>query len=213
MEHSDCVVFQGSNMAECHPVAFRWPMKAKVEHGAKLIHVDPRFTRTSAMCDLYAPIRAGSDIAFLGGIVNFVLNHPRWNSEPFFRTWLLEYSNAPFIVSPDFQDAEDKDGVFSGLLEYKGGVAEWPFNGFVGSYDGKTWQYAGTSTGATGEPAAQTAKSGETGPSTVAFTASALRASGTTQTISFDLRIWRIDIDTACGGTSSTEANQPSPAC
>ena len=53
-------------MAECHPVAFRWPMKAKVLNGAKLIHVDPRFTRTSAMCDIYAPIRAGSDIAFLG---------------------------------------------------------------------------------------------------------------------------------------------------
>ena len=154
----------GSNMAENHPVAFRWPMKAKM-NGAKIIHVDPRFTRTSAMADIHAHIRAGSDIAFLGGLVNFVINHPRWNSDPFFRTWLLEYSNAPFIVSPEFEDAEDKDGVFSGLLEYKGGVAEWPFNGFVGSYDGKTWQYAGTATGATGEPAAQTAKSGEAGPS------------------------------------------------
>ena len=62
MEQSDCIVFEGSNMAECHPVAFRWPMKAKVDHGAKLIHVDPRFTRTSAMCDIYAPIRAGGDV-------------------------------------------------------------------------------------------------------------------------------------------------------
>ena len=75
----------GSNMAENHPVAFRWPMKAKI-NGAKIIHVDPRFTRTSAMADIHAHIRAGSDIAFLGGFVNFVLNHPRWNSEPFFRT-------------------------------------------------------------------------------------------------------------------------------
>ena len=70
MEDSDCVVIMGSNMAENHPVAFRWPMKAKVEHGAKLIHVDPRFTRTSAVADIYAPIRAGSDIAFLGGVIN-----------------------------------------------------------------------------------------------------------------------------------------------
>ena len=69
MVHSDCVIFQGSNMAECHPVAFRWPMQAKLK-GARLIHVDPRFTRTSAMCDIYAPVRAGSDIAFLGGLIN-----------------------------------------------------------------------------------------------------------------------------------------------
>ena len=168
----------GSNMAENHPVAFRWPMKAKM-NGAKIIHVDPRFTRTSAMADIHAHIRAGSDIAFLGGLVNFVLDHPRWNSEPFFRTWLLEYSNAPFIVSSDFQDAEDRDGVFSGLLEYKGGVTEWPLNGFVGSYDGKSWQYAGTATGATGEPAAQTAKSGETGPSNRPHDAGAAADRGT----------------------------------
>ena len=69
MADSDCIVIMGSNMAECHPVAFRWPMQAKVEHGAKLIHVDPRFTRTSAMADIYAPIRAGTDIAFLGGLI------------------------------------------------------------------------------------------------------------------------------------------------
>ena len=84
MEDSDCIVVMGSNMAENHPVAFRWPMKAKVEHGAKIIHVDPRFTRTSAVADLYAPLRAGSDIAFLGGLVTYVLNSERWNSDPFF---------------------------------------------------------------------------------------------------------------------------------
>lgn len=60
-------------MAECHPVAFRWLMKAKLK-GAKLIHADPRFTRTSAMADIYAPVRAGSDIAFLGGLIRHVLN-------------------------------------------------------------------------------------------------------------------------------------------
>src|SRR3954451_1150097 len=72
MANSDCVLFMGTNTAEAHPVAFRWPMKAK-EKGATLIHVDPRFTRTSAMCDVYVGIRAGSDIAFLGGLVNYVL--------------------------------------------------------------------------------------------------------------------------------------------
>src|SRR2546425_8795256 len=70
----------GSNMAECHPVAFRWPMKAKL-NGAKLVHVDPRFTRTSAVADLHVPIRAGSDIAFLGGLINYVIHSKRWRSE------------------------------------------------------------------------------------------------------------------------------------
>src|SRR5947199_8252906 len=98
MADSDCIVVMGSNMAECHPVAFRWPMKAKVEHGAKLIHIDPRFTRTSAMCDIYAPIRAGSDIAFLGGLVTYIVNDKRWNSDPFFREYLLTYTNAATIL-------------------------------------------------------------------------------------------------------------------
>jgi formate dehydrogenase major subunit len=143
MEHSDCVVFQGSNMAECHPVAFRWPMRAKTEHGAKLIHVDPRFTRTSAMCDLYAPIRAGSDIAFLGGLINYVMNSERWNGDRFFREYLVNYTNAATIVREDFRDTEDLDGIFSGLMEYKKAVPEWPYDGFVGTYETDTWQYAG----------------------------------------------------------------------
>ncbi len=106
MEHSDCVVFQGSNMAECHPVAFRWPMKAKVEHGAKLIHVDPRFTRTSAMCDHYAPIRAGSDIAFLGSLINYVINSERWNQDPFFREYVVNYTTAIFSLGGATLDNE-----------------------------------------------------------------------------------------------------------
>jgi len=141
MEDSDCIIVMGSNMAENHPVAFRWPMKAKV-NGATLIHVDPRFTRTSAMADLYAPIRAGSDIAFLGGLVNYVINSQRWNSEPFFRTWAVHYTNAPTIISDEFKDAEELDGVFSGLMRYEGGAKEWPYNGFVGHYDSSSWEYA-----------------------------------------------------------------------
>jgi formate dehydrogenase major subunit len=143
MEDSDCVLVMGSNMAENHPVAFRWPMKAKVERGAKLIHVDPRFTRTSAMADLHAPLRAGSDIAFLGGLVNYVLGSDRWNRDPFFRSFVATYTNAATIVSGDFRDTEDLDGVFSGLMAYTGDAAEWPFNGFVGEYETGSWAYAG----------------------------------------------------------------------
>lgn len=142
MEDSDCVLVMGSNMAENHPVAFRWPMKAKVEHGAKLIHVDPRFTRTSAMADIYAPLRAGSDIAFLGGLVNHVLNSARWNQDPFFRTFVTTYTNAATIVSKDFRDTEELGGVFSGLMAYTGDADEWPFNGFIGEYEASSWKYA-----------------------------------------------------------------------
>src|SRR3954451_8858958 len=72
LQHSDCIVIQGSNMAEAHPVAFQWVMEAKAR-GAKVIHIDPRFTRTSAVADAHVPLRAGSDMAFLGGIINYIL--------------------------------------------------------------------------------------------------------------------------------------------
>jgi formate dehydrogenase major subunit len=160
MYDSDCIVVMGSNMAENHPVAFRWPMKAKVEHGAKIIHVDPRFTRTSAVADIYAPVRAGSDIAFLGGVINYVINNERWQTDPFFKTWVVNYTNAATIINEDFKDTEDLNGVFSGLIQYKGGVPEWPFNAFIGQYDGATWQYARTKVGDQGHTAA-TAQSGE----------------------------------------------------
>ena len=160
MLDSDCVVVMGSNMAENHPVAFRWPLGAKVLHGAKLIHVDPRFTRTSAVSDIYAPIRAGSDIAFLGGIIRHVINSERWNTDPFFRSWVVNYTNAATLIREDYKDAEENDGVFSGLMEYKGGVPEWPYNGFASQYNDETWHYAGTRIGDQGRVAA-TAQSGE----------------------------------------------------
>ena len=128
-------------MAECHPVAFRWPMKAKLK-GAKLIHVDPRFTRTSAMANIYAPLRAGSDIAFLGGLIRFVTNDERWNKDPFFREYLVNYTNAATLLREDFKDTEDLDGLFSGLLHHADAKAEWPFNGTACQYDTSTWQYA-----------------------------------------------------------------------
>jgi formate dehydrogenase major subunit len=112
-------------MAECHPVGFQWVMEAKAR-GAKVIHVDPRFTRTSALADVHVPLRAGSDIAFLGGIVNYVLEHGKE-----FREYVLAYTNAPTIVSEDFADTEDLDGVFSGLDRQSH------------KYDTKSWQYEG----------------------------------------------------------------------
>src|SRR5690349_200432 len=102
LANADCVLVMGSNMAENHPIAFRFVMQAKAQ-GAKLIHVDPRFTRTSAMADIYAPLRAGTDIAFLGGLINYVLNSERWNSEPFFRDYLVHYTNAAAIVTDTFR--------------------------------------------------------------------------------------------------------------
>ena len=105
----------GSNMAECHPVAFRWPLKAKTGHGAVLMHVDPRFTRTSALCDVHVAIRAGSDIVFLGGIIRHVLESERWNKDPFFREFAVNFTNAATLISPDYKDTEDLGGVFSGL--------------------------------------------------------------------------------------------------
>jgi formate dehydrogenase major subunit len=98
----------GSNMAEQHPVGFQWVMEAKAR-GAKLIHVDPRFTRTSAMADRHVAIRAGSDIAFLGGIVNYIFEHDAW-----FKEYVQSYTNAAVLIREDFVDAEDNDGFFSG---------------------------------------------------------------------------------------------------
>jgi formate dehydrogenase major subunit len=129
MANSDCILFMGSNMAEAHPVGFRWPMKAK-EKGATLIHVDPRFTRTSALCDVFVDIRAGSDIAFLGGLVNYVLSHDKW-----FKEYVLAYTNASAIIEDGFRDTEDLSGLFSG---YHG-------DGQTGTYDAKEggWGYEG----------------------------------------------------------------------
>src|SRR6059036_2501380 len=108
LQHSD-VIMATSNFAENHPVGFQWVMKAK-ERGAKFIHVDPRFTRTSAVADVHVPLRAGTDIAFLGGVINHVLQ-----KEKYFREYVLAYTNAATIVGEDFRDTEDLDGLFSGF--------------------------------------------------------------------------------------------------
>jgi formate dehydrogenase major subunit len=96
-------------MAEAHPVGFQWVMEARAK-GATVIHVDPRFSRTSAVADLHVPIRAGADIAFVGGLINYVLTN-----EKYFLDYVVAYTNASAILSEDFIDTEDMDGVFSGL--------------------------------------------------------------------------------------------------
>src|SRR5256712_9976499 len=129
----------GSNMAECHPVAFRWPMKAKL-NGANLDHVAPRFTRTSAVADLHVPIRAGSDIAFLGGLINYVIHSKRWNTDPFFKEFVVNYTNAATIISDDFKETEELDGAFSGLVQVTE-PAFFPHNGVLGRYCNASRQY------------------------------------------------------------------------
>jgi formate dehydrogenase major subunit len=115
----------GSNMAECHPVGFQWVMEAK-DRGARVIHVDPRFTRTSAVADLHVPIRAGSDIVFLGALVHHIIENQRW-----FHDYVVKYTNAATIVSDEFRDTEDLDGLFSG------------FDPEQHLYDNSSWQYEG----------------------------------------------------------------------
>ena len=96
-------------MAEAHPVGFQWVMEAKAR-GARIIHVDPRFTRTSALAHEYVALRAGSDIAFLGGLINYVLTHGKE-----FRDYVVAYTNAGAILREDFRDTEDLGGLFSGF--------------------------------------------------------------------------------------------------
>src|SRR5688572_29562227 len=115
----------GSNMAENHPIAFRFVMQAK-EKGATVIHVDPRFTRTSALADLYVPLRAGSDIAFLGGLINYILSRDLW-----FKEYVLNYTNLSTIIEDGFKDTSELDGIFSG------------WNADTHSYAFDSWQYRG----------------------------------------------------------------------
>ncbi len=123
LSNADCILIQGSNMAEAHPVGFQWVMEAK-RKGATVIHVDPRFTRTSAVADIHVPIRAGSDIAFLGALVNHVLSN-----DLDFREYVVAYTNAANIIDDRFQDTEDLAGLFSGFDEE------------TGRYDPQTWNY------------------------------------------------------------------------
>ncbi|KUK36683.1 MAG: Formate dehydrogenase subunit alpha [Thermacetogenium phaeum] len=126
MRNTDCALIIGSNAAENHPMSFKWLTEAREKRGAKIIHVDPRFTRTSARADIYAPLRSGTDIAFIGGIINYVLQN-----NLYFHDYVVNYTNAPFIIDDGF-DCYD-NGVFQGL-----------FTGYdpeKRKYDQSTWKY------------------------------------------------------------------------
>src|SRR5713226_470610 len=125
MKNTDMMLIMGGNPAENHPCGFKWPIEAKRTRNAKIISVDPRFTRTSAVADLFCQIRAGSDIAFLGGVINFAIENNRIAKE-----YLVNFTNAAFIVKNDFKLPADTDGVFSG------------FDAGKQSYDRSTWNYA-----------------------------------------------------------------------
>ena len=125
LANADCIVVMGSNMAENHPVAFRFVVEAQ-RKGATIVHVDPRFTRTSAIAEIHAPMRSGGDIAFLGGIIRYILEHDLW-----FREYALNFTNIAHIIEDGYQDPEQGDGFFSG------------YDPVTQSYSDDSWQYAG----------------------------------------------------------------------
>ena len=139
----------GANMAENHPVGFRFVMKAK-QRGATIIHIDPRFSRTSALADIHVPLRPGSDMVFLGALVNYVMNSERWNSDPFFMEYVTNYTNASVLITPEFKDTEDLGGLFSGYIPEER------------RYDTDSWRYAGQNQ----QPTAQEGKEQSAEPRT-----------------------------------------------
>jgi formate dehydrogenase major subunit len=132
LSNADAILIMGSSMAENHPVGFQWVVEAR-ENGATIIHVDPRYTRTSAMSDIWVPLRAGTDIIFLGALVNYVLENNRE-----FREYVVNYTNASTILREDFRDTEDLDGFFSGWDTEKE------------KYDPESWLYQGSPSKQTG---------------------------------------------------------------
>src|SRR6478672_4738213 len=130
IKNTDMMLIMGGNPAENHPCGFKWAIEAKRIRNAKMIVVDPRFTRTAAVADLHCQIRAGSDIAFLGGGLLFAIENNRIAKD-----YLVNFTNAAFIVKPGFQLPGDTDGVFSG------------FDAKAQTYDKSTWNYAGTGGG------------------------------------------------------------------
>src|SRR5438094_42686 len=122
LQHSDVIMIT-SNMAENHPVGFQWVMKAK-ERGAKVIHVDPRYTRTSAAADIHMPLRSGTNIAFFGGLMNYAMQ-----KNLYFKEYVVHYTNASFLLDPAFKNATDLNGLFTG------------YDGSKKSYDRSSWKY------------------------------------------------------------------------
>lgn len=144
IKHADVILINGANPAEAHPVGFQWFVKAKLDPtkgpgqggGAKIIHADPRYTRTSALADMYLRIRTGTDVAYFGGLINYVLENKLYHEE-----YVKNYTNASFVVKEGF---DFKDGLFTG------------YNAQTRSYDISTWAYEQTA-----PPPAQAGAAGE----------------------------------------------------
>src|SRR6266513_3978354 len=105
IKHADLVLINGANPAEAHPVGFQWVMRAKLDRGAKIIHADPRFTRTSAVADTHLRIRTGTDVAYFGGLINYVLQNELYHKE-----YVQYATTAAFVVKVSY---EFKDGLFN----------------------------------------------------------------------------------------------------
>lgn len=121
IKNANVIIVMGGNAAEAHPCGFKWVTEAKAHNNAKLIVIDPRFTRSAAVADLYTPLRTGTDIAFLGGVINYLLSHDKIQHE-----YVKAYTNAPFIVAEGYKF---DDGLFSGYDEA------------ARKYDRSTWAY------------------------------------------------------------------------
>ncbi len=124
MKNADYFLIIGSNAAECHPASFTWINKAREERGAKLIVVDPRFTRSAATADLYAPMRSGTDIAFFGGLIKYIIDNELYHKE-----YIVHYTNAATLINPKYKGPDVLDGLFSG------------YNSQKRQYDRATWSY------------------------------------------------------------------------
>ena len=130
IKNTDMMLIMGGNPAENHPCGFKWPVEAKRQRNAKMIVVDPRYTRTAAVADMFLQIRAGADIAFLGGVIRYALENQRINKE-----YLVNFTNAAFVIKEGFKLPDD--GLYSG------------FDAEKQTYDKSTWNYEaeGASTG------------------------------------------------------------------
>src|SRR5262245_9469031 len=140
IKNTDLMLIMGGNPAENHPCGFKWPIEAKLQRNAKMIVVDPRFTRTAATADLFLQIRAGADIAFLGGLINYAIQNGRIAHD-----YVVNFTNAAFIVREGFKLPED--GLYSG------------FDAESQRYDQSTWNYeaaGGGSAGGSAPPPGQT---------------------------------------------------------
>ena len=133
--NADVIMALGGNPAENHPAAFGHITIAK-DKGAKLISIDPRFTRTSAKADVYAPIRSGTDVAFVGGMIKYVMDDIEANPANYNMVYITEYTNAAYLVNTGFKGPAELEGLFSG---YAGALNET--DGTKRKYDKATWQY------------------------------------------------------------------------